>query len=83
LGSGVSFTNVAIGRHSVDMSVSPSVSLSRGTYSAPGFGMYRVREYDVESFSRGLASLKSAMSTTCLPSRSMIRQCWPRFTTKP
>jgi hypothetical protein len=38
-GSGVSLTKIAMGRQSVDMSVSPSSSLSRGTYSAPGFGM--------------------------------------------
>jgi hypothetical protein len=39
LGSGVSLTKVAMGRQIVDIRVSPSVSLSRGTYSAPGFGM--------------------------------------------
>ena len=37
-GSGVSLTMVIIGRQRVDISVSPSISLSRGTYSAPGFG---------------------------------------------
>src|SRR5262245_9942785 len=82
-GSGVSFTKVIMGRHSVDMSVSPSVSLSRGTYSAPGFGTWRVRELDVESFSLGLSRLKTAMSTTCLPSRSVMRSVCPVFTTRP
>src|SRR5216684_8737710 len=37
-GSGVCFTKVIIGRQRVDISVSPSISLSRGTYSAPGPG---------------------------------------------
>src|SRR5213593_1384406 len=64
----------------VDMRVSPSTSLSRGTYSAPGLGTYRVREYEVDSFSRGLAALNTAMLTTCLPSRSVTRSCWPRLT---
>src|SRR6266480_7839762 len=77
LGSGVSLTIVSMGRQIVDMRVSPSVSLSRGTYSAPGLGTYRVREYEVDSFSRGFAALNTAMSTTCWPSRSVTRRCWP------
>src|SRR3989338_5148184 len=79
-GSGVSRTIVIIARQIVDMRVSPSVSLSRGTYSAPGFGTYRVREYEVDSFSRGFAALNTAMSTTCWPSRSVTRRCWPART---
>src|SRR3989338_11525813 len=79
-GSGVSRTIVIIARQIVDMRVSPSVSVSRGTCSAPGFGTYRVREYEVDSFSRGFAALNTAMSTTCLPSRSMTRRCWPART---